>query len=315
MCGDNATCRAKTLTGAEWFLVFICIAILIALFFPNLNSLAYVSLIGSITGLAYCSLIWIVSLAKGRPDDHIETSPVLTGGNASQIRKALNGLEMIALAFRGHNLVLEIQGTLPTSGEHPSRKPMWRGVVISYLLISVCMYPFAIAGYWAYGDKITKVGGILGAFAQYHQKSTSRQLLGAIYVLIIINYLCAFQIYATPTFDNLMRIYVSKKNGPCPIWVRSAAKIFYGGLSYLLSVAFPFLPALSTLIGAVTLPLPFVYPSFMWIAIKKPRQFSRTWCLNMGLGSSCVALSAMLFGSAIWNLVVDGLDANFFKPK
>lgn len=109
MCEDDVECRAKTLTGAEWFLIFMCIAILIALYFPNLNSLSTVSFIGSITALAYCSMIWILSLSKGRPDDYVQTKVVLTGGDASQIRNAFTGFEMIALAFRGHNLVLEIQ--------------------------------------------------------------------------------------------------------------------------------------------------------------------------------------------------------------
>ncbi|KAL8543420.1 hypothetical protein ACS0TY_004092 [Phlomoides rotata] len=315
MCDDNLECRAKTLTGAEWFLVFICIAIFTSLFFPNLNSLAYVSFVGSITALAYCSFIWILSLSKGRPDDHVETTLVLTGGDASQIRNAFTGFEMIALAFRGHNLVLEIQGTLHTNGKHPSRKPMWRGVAISYLLIAMCMYPLAIAGYWAYGDKITRAQGILGAFTKFHQNNTSKYLIGAIYLLIIINYLCGFQIYAMPTFDNFVRLYVSKKNRACPKWVRSAIKLFFGGLTYLIAVAFPFLPILGMLIGAIALPLTFVYPCFMWIAIKKPQRCTRTWCLNMGLGSLGVVLCVTLFGTAIWSLVVDGLQANFFNPK
>lgn len=107
MCDNNLDCKAQTLTGAEWFLMFICLAIFIAQFFPNLNSLASISLIGSITALVYCSLLWILSLSKGRPDDPVEAA--ILNDDSSGFRNVLNAFGITAFAFRGHNLVLEIQ--------------------------------------------------------------------------------------------------------------------------------------------------------------------------------------------------------------
>lgn len=309
LCGGEST-----LTGAQCFLVFVCIVIFVALFFPNLNSLASVALIGSITALAYCSLLWILPLTKGRVDDVVETKAVLLTGSPSRIRDAFIGFEFLALAFRGHNLVLEIQGTLPTSRKQSSRKPMWTGVMVSYMLIALCMYPMAIVGYWAYANKIPADGGMLGALAMFHKNSTSKHVIGGICLLIIINYICAFQIYAMPTFDNLERIYVTKKNKPCSRWVRSAIKLFFVGLTYFIAVTFPFLPRLGPFIGAIGLPLTLVYPCFMWLAIKKPRRFSRMWCLNMGLGSSGTLLTVVFLAAALWSLIANGLKANFYKP-
>ncbi|KAI3446313.1 hypothetical protein Pfo_002978 [Paulownia fortunei] len=313
MCENNLECKVKTLTGAEWFLVFICLAIVTAQFFPNLNSLASVSLIGSITALVYCCLLWVLTVSKGRPDDLKQEATL--DDDASGIRNVLNGFGIIALAFRGHNLVLEIQGTIPTNQKQPSRKSMWRGVTTSYLLIAMCMYPLAIVGHWAYGNKVSVNRGILSAFTKSHQKNTSKYIIGAIYLIIIINYLCAFQIYAMPAFDNFERIYTSKKNKPCPRWLRSAIKVFFGGLTYFIAVALPFLASLGAFVGSIVLPLTLVYPCLMWVAIKKPRRFSRMWSLNLGLGFSGIVLSIMCFSAALWSLIVNGLEANFFKPK
>ncbi|KAL0383880.1 UNVERIFIED_CONTAM: Lysine histidine transporter-like 8 [Sesamum radiatum] len=318
MCEDNLKCQAKSLTGAQWFLLFICLAIFIAFFVRNLNSVAPISVIGSITVIAYCSLLWILSVSKGGPDHDQVDAPILPHHNnndsAGVFRNVLNSIGMIALAFRGHNLVLEIQGTLPTNTKQPSLKSMWRGVAISYLLIAMCLFPLAIVGYWAYGNKIPMNGGILTAFTKLHRNNTSKYMIGAVYLIIIISYLCAFQIYAMPVFDNLARLYTSRKKA-CPSWFRAATKLWLGGLTYFVAVTFPFLPSLGAFTGSIVLPLTLVYPCLMWVAIKKPARFSRMWCLNVGLASLGIMLSLMCATAALWSLIINGVDANFFKPR
>lgn len=148
----------------------------------------------------------------------------------------------------------------------------------------------------------------------FHGKSVSRHVVSAICVMIIINYVCAFQIYAMPTFDNLERFYVSKKNKACPRWVRSAIKVFFGGVTYLIAMSFPFLPRLGAFIGALGLPLTLVYPCLMWLAINKPRRFTPMWCLNAGLAASGALLTVVFLAASLWSLISDGLRANFYKP-
>ncbi|KAL8060114.1 hypothetical protein ABFX02_02G003200 [Erythranthe guttata] len=315
ICENNLECKSKALTGAEWCLVFICLAILISQFFPNLDSLTSVSIIGSVTALSYCALLCVLSIIKGKPDDLVDDVIILNNDATSKIRNVLNGLGIIALAFRGHNLVLEIQGTIPTNLKQPSRKSMWRGVTISYLVIAMTVYPLAIVGYWAYGNKMPVKGGMLSAFTKFNQSSTSKYIIGSIYILIIINYLCTFQIYAMPAFDNFERIYTTKKNKPCTRLVRSIIKVLFGGVTYFVAVAIPFLPSLGALVGSLALPLTLAYPCLMWICIKKPKQFSRMWAINMGLGYSGILLSTLCAGAGLWSLIVNGLEANFFKPK
>ena len=91
--------------------------------------------------------------------------------------------------------------------------------------------------------------------------------------------------------------------------------IFFGGLTFFISVAFPFLPSLAAFLGGIALPLTYGYPCLMWIAIKKPPKKSGSWWLNLGLGCSCIGLSVLVVVGSVWNLVTTGLDANFFHPR
>ncbi|XP_019171254.1 PREDICTED: lysine histidine transporter-like 8 [Ipomoea nil] len=246
MCGGDPKCHDKGLTGTEWFLVFVCIAIFMALFFPNLNSLAWISLVGAVTGIAYCTILWTLSVSKGRPLQGVTYDPPqLSTSKVDRFRDIANALAVISLAFRGHNVILEIQGTLPTNPNVSLRRRMWRGVIASYLIIALCHFPLAIAGYWAYGNLMPtsyQKGGILNAFVKFHQHDVSKTLMGAIYMIIVIACLCTYQIYSLLALDSWERIYlwIIKKSSSAK-WERIGLKILLGGFTYLLSVALPFM--------------------------------------------------------------------------
>ena len=105
VCGE--TCSMRPLAAIEWYFLFVCLAIILAQL-PNLNSIAGVSLIGAITAISYCTLIWVVSIVQGRPEGVSFDAPEAKSDMA-RIGDVLNALGIIAFAFRGHNLVLEIQ--------------------------------------------------------------------------------------------------------------------------------------------------------------------------------------------------------------
>ena len=109
---DNGnTCSAHALTGAEWFLVFTCAAILVAQL-PNLNSMAMVSLVGAVTSITYCTLFWVLSVKKGRPSNVSYKSTLSQDSTAvAKISDVLNAIGIIVLAYRGHNVLLEIQAS------------------------------------------------------------------------------------------------------------------------------------------------------------------------------------------------------------
>ncbi|KAJ0837538.1 putative amino acid transporter, transmembrane domain-containing protein [Helianthus annuus] len=142
LCGD---CSSKhPLTTIEWFLVFITMAILLSLFCTNLHSVSLVSFLGAIMAVGYCTILWIVFVAKGKVDG----AAVYDSSESGHVRSIFNALGIIAVAFRGHNIVLEIQGTMPSTPNRSSSNFMLKGMVASYLIIALCFFPLATVGYW-----------------------------------------------------------------------------------------------------------------------------------------------------------------------
>lgn len=106
VCGGTA-CTANPPTTVEWYLIFTCAAVLLSQL-PNLNSIAGVSMIGAITAVGYCTLLWIASVAHGKLPG-VSYDPVGATTEIGSVFGILNALGIIAFAFRGHNLILEIQ--------------------------------------------------------------------------------------------------------------------------------------------------------------------------------------------------------------
>lgn len=70
-------------------------------------------------------------------------------------------------------LQLEIKGTMPSSEKKPSRVPMWRGIQGAYIVIALCLFPIAIGGYWAYGNKVLESINLVFYFIFSNQKQTN----------------------------------------------------------------------------------------------------------------------------------------------
>ncbi|AES95238.1 putative amino acid transporter, transmembrane domain-containing protein [Medicago truncatula] len=311
VCGES--CNSKPMTTVEWYLVFTCVAVVLSQL-PNLNSIAGISLIGAVTAVGYCTSIWMASVAQGTLPG-VNYNPVRGGNSVEKILGVFNAFGIIAFAFRGHNLILEIQATMPSSEKHPSHVPMWKGVKIAYTLIAACLFPVAIGGYWAYGQLIPENGGMLTALYKFHSHDISRFVLGLTSFFVVVNCLCSFQIYGMPIFDDMESKYTTKMNKPCPWWLRSSIRIFSGFLSFFIGVATPFLASLAGLIGGVALPVTLAYPCFMWLEIKKPKKYSVMWCLNWFLGTFGIGLSGILIAASIYVIVRTGVKVSFFDPK
>ncbi|XP_057963002.1 lysine histidine transporter-like 8 [Malania oleifera] len=306
------TCTAAPLTTVEWYLVFTSAAVILSQL-PNLNSIAGVSLIGAVTAVGYCTIIWVVSVAEGRLPG-VSYDPVRPKDEIGRVFGVLNALGIVAFAFRGHNLILEIQATMPSSEKHPSHVPMWRGVKFAYLIIAACLFPLAIGGYWAYGHMIPP-NGMLTALYTFHSRDVSRFVLGLTSSFVIINALSSFQIYGMPTFDFIESIYTRRKKHPCPWWLRPIFRAVFGYGCFLVAVAIPFLGSLAGLIGGLALPVTLAYPCFMWVKIRKPKMYGAMWWLNWGLGVLGMALSGLLIAAGTYVIIDTGVEVSFFDPK
>ncbi|GAB2253141.1 hypothetical protein Droror1_Dr00005988 [Drosera rotundifolia] len=313
VCDDGTRCNPNALSATELYLIFVCVAIMIARL-PNFNSVAWISLIGVVTAIVYTSLIWTVPLTKDRPIHISYTKSEEMESDAGQAMGIVGALGIITLAFRGHNLVVEIEGTLPSSSMRPSSKTMWRAVTTSYTIIALCLFSIAIGGFWAYGTLIP-TRGMLDALVDFHGHRSFKPLLCIIYIMIIINILFCFSLYAMPVFDNLELQATTIRKAPCPWWLRTLLRLFFGCITFFISVAFPFLPELSAQLGGMTMPLAYVYPCFMWIAMRRSKRHGSTWWISLILGCLGACVSVLVVASAIWDLVKNGLHANFFHSN
>nr|XP_043614033.1 lysine histidine transporter-like 8 isoform X2 [Erigeron canadensis] len=311
VCGASR-CRAETLTATEWYLVFTCGAMLLSQL-PNMNSIAGISLVGAITALGYCMTIWVVSVAEGRLS-YVSYDPLEATSNSAKIFNIFNALGIISFAFRGHNLILEIQATMPSSEKHPSRIPMWKGVKASYTLIAASLFPLAIGGYWAYGQLIP-ASGMLAALLMFHIEDLAKSIQALVCLLVIINCLTSYQIYAMPAFDEMESIYVIRFKKPCSWWFRMVMRSLFGFINFFLAVAFPFAGGVGGLIGGVALPVTLAYPCFMWLKIKKLQVYSFDWWLNFGLGVLGMGLSVLVIVGGVYTIINTGIQGKFFKPQ
>ncbi|GAB2291367.1 Lysine histidine transporter-like 8, variant 2 [Dionaea muscipula] len=310
VCGP--VCSSNPLTTVEWYLVFTSLCIVLSQL-PNLNSIAGLSLIGAVTAVTYSTMVWLLSVTKERPPT-VSYRPISLPTFTASVFSVLNSLGIVAFAFRGHNLVLEIQATMPSTFKHPARVPMWNGAKVAYVLIAACLFPIAIGGYWAYGDLMPS-GGILNALYAFHSRDTARGVLALAFLLVVFNCLSSFQIYSMPVFDSFEASYTSRTNRPCSVWVRSGFRIFYGFISLFIGVALPFLSSLAGLLGGLTLPVTFAYPCFMWVLLKQSTRHSFSWYFHWVLGWLGIAFSLAFSLGGIWSLINNGLKLKFFRPS
>ena len=82
--------------------------------------------------------------------DYGNTSSTKTGSTLN----FFSALGDVAFAYAGHNVVLEIQATIPSTPEKPSKGPMWKGVLVAYAVVALCYFPVALVGYYIFGNKI-----------------------------------------------------------------------------------------------------------------------------------------------------------------
>ncbi|KAL0327346.1 UNVERIFIED_CONTAM: Lysine histidine transporter-like 2 [Sesamum angustifolium] len=107
---------------------------------PNFHSITIISLAAA-----------VMSLLGPRPNVSYELRGRSTSANVLNFFGALGD---IAFAYAGHNVVLEIQATIPSTPEQPSTKPMWKGVVFAYIIVAICYLPISLVCYYIFGNSV-----------------------------------------------------------------------------------------------------------------------------------------------------------------
>jgi len=136
---------------------------------------------------------------------------------------AFNALGTVAFAYAGHNVVLEIQATIPSTKEKPSKVPMWKGVVVAYLVVAICYFPVAIIGYWAYGNQ---VGDNIITYV-----ARPEWLVAVANLMVVVHVIGSYQIYAMPVFDMLESVLVKRLRMTPSRKLRIITRSTYVGMS------------------------------------------------------------------------------------
>lgn len=248
---------------------------------PNFNSISGVSLAAAVMSLSYSTIAWAASANKGvQPDVDYSYKAKSTAGKVFNFFSALGD---VAFAYAGHNVVLEIQATIPSTPEKPSKGPMWKGVIVAYIVVALCYFPVALIGYYIFGNTVDD--NILITL----EKPT--WLIAMANMFVVIHVIGSYQIYAMPVFDMIETVLVKKLNFK-PTWkLRFISRNIYVALTMFIGITFPFFGGLLSFFGGFAFaPTTYFLPCIIWLSIYKPRKFSLSWCCNW----VCITLGVIL---------------------
>lgn len=248
---------------------------------PNFNSISGVSLAAAVMSLSYSTIAWGASVKKGvQPDVEYGYKATTTAGTVFSFFSALGD---VAFAYAGHNVVLEIQATIPSKPEKPSKVPMWRGVVVAYIIVALCYFPVAFIGYWIFGNKVEDI--ILVSL----NKPT--WLIAMANMFVVVHVIGSYQIYAMPVFDMIETVLVKKLRFKPSRMLRFVSRNIYVAFTMFVGITFPFFSGLLGFFGGFAFaPTTYFLPCIMWLAIYKPRRYSLSWFANW----ICIILGVVL---------------------
>ncbi|GLU02188.1 hypothetical protein SLE2022_194510 [Rubroshorea leprosula] len=248
---------------------------------PNFNSISGISLAAAVMSLSYSTIAWGASVAKGvQPDVQYGYKAKSTAGTVFNFFSALGD---VAFAYAGHNVVLEIQATIPSTPEKPSKGPMWRGVIVAYIVVALCYFPVALIGYWMFGNSVED--NILISL----QKPA--WLIAMANMFVVVHVIGGYQIYAMPVFDMIETVLVKKLHFKPSRILRFVARNIYVAFTMFIGITFPFFGGLLGFFGGFVLaPTSYFLPCIMWLAVKKPKRFGLSWWTNW----ICIVLGVLL---------------------
>lgn len=248
---------------------------------PNFNSVAGISLAAAVMSLSYSTIAWGATVHHGQVAN-VDYS-IKSSSTADAVFNVFNALGDVAFAYAGHNVVLEIQATIPSKPGRPSKVPMWRGVIVAYIVVALCYFPVALVGYWAYGNSLED--NILETVRK------PKWLIAAANLMVVIHVIGSYQIYAMPVFDMMETALVTKLNFAPGIRLRLIVRSLYVAATCFVGISIPFFGGLLGFFGGFAFaPTTYFLPCIIWLAIYKPRKFSLSWIANW----VCIVLGVIL---------------------
>ncbi|XVF11585.1 hypothetical protein REPUB_Repub08aG0039700 [Reevesia pubescens] len=248
---------------------------------PSFNSITAISFAAAVMSFSYSTIAWAASLHKG-VQPTVEYTP-RASTSTGQVFEFFSALGDIAFAFAGHNVVLEIQATIPSTPEKPSKKPMWLGVIVAYVVVALCYFPVAFIGYLVFGKSVED--NVLISLEK------PAWLIIAANAFVVVHVIGSYQVFAMPVFDMIESYLVRKMQFKPNVVLRLTTRTSYVALTMFLAMTFPFFGGLLSFFGGFAFaPTTYYLPCIMWLAIYKPKRFSLSWFTNW----VCITLGFLL---------------------
>ncbi|KAJ8768050.1 hypothetical protein K2173_020990 [Erythroxylum novogranatense] len=295
--------NCKPIKKTYFIMIFASVHFVLA-HLPNFNSISGISLAAAVMSLSYSTIAWSASIHKGvQPDVDYGYIASSTSGTVFNFLTALGD---VAFAYAGHNVVLEIQATIPSTPEKPSKGPMWKGVLIAYIVVGLCYFPVALVGYYIFGNNVED--NILISL----EKPT--WLIVAANMFVVVHVIGSYQLYAMPVFDMLETLLVKKLKFK-PSWMlRFITRNLYVAATMFVAICFPFFGGLLGFFGGFAFaPTTYFLPCIIWLAIYKPKKFSLSWLTNW----ICIILGLLLMIlspiGGLRNIILNAKTYQFFS--
>ncbi|XP_059283228.1 lysine histidine transporter 2-like [Lycium ferocissimum] len=272
------SCRPLKLT---YFIAIFSSTQFILCHCPNFNAITCVSFVAAIMSLGYSLIGWGASVHKGITPD-VDYSP-RASTSIGRMFGFFAALGEVAFAYAGHSVVLEIQATMPSTPERPSKIPMWRGVILAYVIVLVCYFPVAFLGYAAFGNSVAD--NILISLQK------PRWLICMANAGVVIHVIGSYQIFAMGVFDMLESYLVKQRNFTPSTSLRCIVRTTYVALTMFLGMTFPFFHGLLSFFGGFAFaPITYFLPCIIWLKIYKPKRYGLSWFTNW----ICIILGVLL---------------------
>ncbi|KAF3444492.1 hypothetical protein FNV43_RR14184 [Rhamnella rubrinervis] len=277
----NILCKDRKQIKTTFFIMIFASVHFVLSHLPNFNSISGISLAAAVMSLSYSTIAWAASVHKGvQPDVDYGDRASSTAGSVFNFFSALGD---VAFAYAGHNVVLEIQATIPSTPEKPSKGPMWKGVVFAYVVVAMCYFPVALIGYYVFGDKVED--NILISLEK------PAWLIVTANLFVVIHVIGSYQLYAMPVFDMIETVLVKKLNFRPTRTLRFISRNIYVAFTMYVGITFPFFGGLLGFFGGFAFsPTTYFLPCVMWLSVYKPSKFSLSWCINW----ICIILGVLL---------------------
>jgi hypothetical protein len=286
---------------APWIILFGITQLLLSQV-PDFHSLWWISLLGAVMSIGYCSIAAAASTAAAIENTIPLPTTRLEESQADRVFGVFNALGGIAFTFGGQAVLPEIQATLARPPK--THTSMMKGIAVAYVVVIAAYFSVAIAGYAAYGATVQS--DVLLSIT--HPVA----LVDAANIMVVLHVAAGYQIFAMPLFELMeeaARKKFSKPQPPRPFILRLILRSAFVLGTTLVACLIPFFGELMGLIASIGLmPITFILPPLLWVSSRSPQRAEKILCLSIAGATSLLAV--LSFIGSMRNIIVNWQNFN-----